>query len=91
MIKHNCGGPGLTDGLRGQVRRLVEALNYATVLHNIRVHLYNHTGDFERVETVLEPFQDLANIGATSDFMVTGDVTHTFGQRLVAQVNQPSR
>ncbi|KAF2199306.1 hypothetical protein GQ43DRAFT_120526 [Delitschia confertaspora ATCC 74209] len=39
MIKFNCGGRGLTAGIRRQVENLVEQLSLAPSLHKLHIHL----------------------------------------------------
>lgn len=39
MIKYNCGGRGLTAGIRDQVQTLVELLNVVPYLHRLQIHL----------------------------------------------------
>ncbi|KAF2651378.1 hypothetical protein K491DRAFT_781890 [Lophiostoma macrostomum CBS 122681] len=39
MIKYNCGGRGLTVGIRAQVQQLVELLGLVKGLRRVRVHL----------------------------------------------------
>jgi hypothetical protein len=39
MIKYNCGGRGLTAGIRQQVQNLVEVLAFVPSLHRVHVHL----------------------------------------------------
>ena len=39
MIKYNCGGRGLTAGIRHQVENLVELLGAVPYLHRLHIHL----------------------------------------------------
>ena len=39
MIKYNCGGPGLTAGIRGRVTELVDLLVDVDGLQRLHVHL----------------------------------------------------
>jgi hypothetical protein len=39
MIKYNCGGRGLTAGIRQQVQNLVDLLAVAPSLHRVHIHL----------------------------------------------------
>ncbi|OCK82811.1 hypothetical protein K432DRAFT_380061 [Lepidopterella palustris CBS 459.81] len=39
MIKYNCGGRGLTAGIRQQVQNLVDLLSMVPYLHRVHVHL----------------------------------------------------
>ncbi|KAF2638992.1 hypothetical protein P280DRAFT_403806 [Massarina eburnea CBS 473.64] len=39
MIKYNCGGRGLTAGIRAKVQELVDLLSVAPYLHRLHVHL----------------------------------------------------
>ena len=82
MIKHNCGGQGLTDGLRDRVQQLVEVLQRADQLHIVRVHLEDHNRDPERAQTVLRPLSALQNFDAGGGLMLTGDVTEKFVRHL---------
>lgn len=86
MIKHNCGGAGLTQGLRIQVGKLVEALKIACELQNIRVHLVNNNKDGEMAQTVLEPFAELTNLSPTGEMVVTGAVTESFSRELILRL-----
>jgi len=38
-IKFNCGGRGLTDGIRNKVQELVDLLGSVTSLHRVHIHL----------------------------------------------------
>ena len=83
MIKYNCGGMGLTTGLRQQVQRLVEVLAIAEQLVHVQVNLrdWNKNGEGgHAAQMVLEPFSALANVrGAV---VVTGDVEAGFAEDL---------
>ncbi|KAF2181788.1 hypothetical protein K469DRAFT_588152 [Zopfia rhizophila CBS 207.26] len=48
MIKYNCGGRGLTAGIRQQVQNLVDLLSVAPYLHRLHVHLID--GAINRVK-----------------------------------------
>lgn len=39
MIKYNCGGRGLTVGIRDQVQNLVDLLSLVPYLHRLQIHL----------------------------------------------------
>ena len=39
MIKYNCGGRGLTAGIRDQVQTLVDLLSVVSHLHRLQIHL----------------------------------------------------
>ncbi|KAJ4303052.1 hypothetical protein N0V90_001943 [Kalmusia sp. IMI 367209] len=39
MIKYNCGGRGLTAGIRSRVQELVDLLSVVPSLHRLHVHL----------------------------------------------------
>lgn len=82
MIKHNCGGPGLTDGLRGSVQELVDALKGANELQIVRVNLQDQNGDAERAQVVLQPFRELSNFAEGGGIMLTGDVTRASAEGL---------
>lgn len=84
MIKHNCGGAGLTQGLQSQVQRLVDALSSARELQNVRVHLVDNNGDIERAQTVLEPLRALPNLGKTGELAATGAITTGFARDLAS-------
>jgi hypothetical protein len=48
MIKYNCGGRGLSAGIRDKVQELVELLSVAPYLHHLHVHLID--GAISRVK-----------------------------------------
>jgi hypothetical protein len=52
MIKYNCGGRGLTDGLRLRVESFVEALSTAQSLRSVRVRLSVGTSLLEEIRRV---------------------------------------
>ena len=90
MIKHNYSGIGLTDGVRKQVQRLVDALWSARQLHRVRVNLVDRNGDAERAQTVLEPFKALSNLESDGTLVVTGAVTKDFAGTLYKQASPES-
>lgn len=59
MIKYNFSGPGLTEGLRHQVKKLVEALLECDELISVRVTLVDCSCDPEKARRVLEPLLSL--------------------------------
>ncbi|KAF2811352.1 uncharacterized protein BDZ99DRAFT_461440 [Mytilinidion resinicola] len=65
MIKYNCGGRGLTAGIRQQVQNLVELLALVPSLHRVHVHLID--GAISRVRFPsgrLHRVQDKGNCAA---------------------------
>ena len=91
MIKHNCGGVGLTDGLRTQVQKLVDALKFAAELQNVRVHLRDNNKDTEQAQSVLEPFGQLSNLNSAQNLALTGAVTENFKEHLIVRISGNSR
>jgi hypothetical protein len=43
MVKYNCGGGGLTMGIRAQVGRLVDLMALADEIHFLRIHFQDGT------------------------------------------------
>ena len=62
MIKYNCGGLGLTNGIKLQVKKLVDVLKTAEGLAHVEVHLTDHKFDIKTSQQSLEPFAELDNI-----------------------------
>ncbi|KAF2841414.1 hypothetical protein M501DRAFT_1000623 [Patellaria atrata CBS 101060] len=52
MIKYNCQGPGLTDGLRAQVQKLVEVMVTAGELHRVKIYLSHGNKVLKQIRTV---------------------------------------
>jgi len=51
-IKYNCGGPGLTDGVRRQVQRLVDVLSTAGDLHKVQIRLSDGSNILSEIRKV---------------------------------------
>lgn len=51
-IKYNCGGPGLTEGVRRNVQKLVEVLGTAGDLHKVRIHLSDGSNVLSEIRKV---------------------------------------
>lgn len=101
MIKHNCGGRGLTAGVYDQVQTLVDLLAHVPRLrlhvHLIdgaisrerfssgRVHRVQDDKNYAQSQTVLEPFKRLHDVRKVEVTGVSPEYAETLEQRMTAQ------
>lgn len=85
MVNFDCGGAGLTSGLRNQVSKLVEALNCALSFSSVVIDSidFNHNG--AAMQSVLEPFASLHNVHHGID--IVGDVGKSFLNQMKAHTS----
>lgn len=76
MIKYNCGGAGLTNGLTTQVQRVISLLPAAAMVQ-VNLRSWDTNVDFAGQE-VLRPFKALRARGA--ELHVSGRITEEFLQ-----------
>jgi hypothetical protein len=63
-IKYGFGGPGLADGVRWQVKRLMDVLGKAEELRRLVIRLAGlGTGRSDEERNILEPVASLRNVG----------------------------
>ncbi|KAJ9663936.1 hypothetical protein H2201_005418 [Coniosporium apollinis] len=79
MIKYNCAGRGLTDGLRMQVKRFVEIISLSTNIVDLKIQYVDGNEGRSVAETVLEPFRGIHRVRKAS---VGGAVTPEFAALL---------
>ncbi|KAF2143004.1 uncharacterized protein K452DRAFT_286634 [Aplosporella prunicola CBS 121167] len=79
MIKFNCGGRGLTDGLREKVRQLMTVLRCAGELNRVEVRFVDSSKRPRDTQVVLEPLLVLREVRRAR---VRGDVMAEFGEHV---------
>ena len=75
MIKYNCGGRGLTAGIKSQVQRLVEVLQAVPYLSRLQVHLID--GAISRVRF---PSGRVHRVQDERNYEVSQTVLEPFGE-----------
>ena len=61
MVKYNCGGHGLVEGLRDQVRFLCQVLRELPEIKTLHVEVLGTTGNIGLDEIVCDSFFELKN------------------------------
>ncbi|KAF1985966.1 hypothetical protein K402DRAFT_96453 [Aulographum hederae CBS 113979] len=97
MIKYNCGGIGLTAGLRAQVQVLVDVLRHANEIHRMHVVLSDGSRVLNQIRKVrvhsVESVRDkevtqtvlspLKKLSGLRDAIITGAVTEEYAKSLI--------
>ena len=81
----------LTNGVRDQVQKLVDALTTDRELQNIRVHLADKSRDSGNTHSVLEPFRSLENLSKSGEFVIDGLNSNPYCKDLISDVVYQSR
>ena len=83
MVKYNCGGHGLVEGLRDQVRFLCQVLRQLPEIKVLHVELLDSSGSKGLDEIVCGPFLELRN---TRVMTTSGAFSAAFARKLEALV-----
>ena len=79
MLKYNCGGHGLVEGLRDQVRFLCQALRELREIQMLHIELRDGGGIIGVDEIICAPFLELKNTRAVT---ISGKFSSSFAKEL---------